>query len=324
MNKLMIIVPCYNEEEVLPESANQLLDRLNGMIAKKKIAPDSGILFVDDGSKDNTWAIITQLHERDDHFYGLKLAANVGHQNALLAGITTAKDICDISITIDADLQDDIDAMEKMVDEYQNGCDIVYGVRSERKSDSFFKRFTAQTFYKIMYFLEVKTVYNHADYRLMSRRAMEQLLKYKERNLFLRGIVPKIGYKTAQVFYGRKKRMAGESKYPLKKMLSFAWDGITSFSTKPITYIMLLGIFVSLAAVAAFVWILVAYLAGKTSSGWPSLMASIWLLGGLQLSSIGIIGQYIGKTYLESKERPRFNIETFLNHKADESAVPEI
>ena len=317
MNKLMIIVPCYNEEQVLEKSSKQLLSVLNSLIEKDKISPDSRILFVNDGSVDKTWEIISAKTKEDKHFEGLNLAGNVGHQNALIAGIDTVKDLCDISITIDADLQDDISVMENMVDEYLKGADIVYGVRSLRKSDSFFKRSTAHLFYKFMSFLGAKTVYNHADYRLMSSRAMKQLLLYRERNLFLRGIVPKIGYKTAEVYLERKKSEAGESKYPLKKMLSFAWDGITSLSIRPISFIMGLGLFVVFVSIIAFIYIFVSFVLGKTASGWTSLMASIWLMGGLQLFAIGVIGQYIGKTYIATKDRPRFNIEEYLKNEED-------
>ncbi len=314
MDRLMIVVPCYKEEEVLPQSAEVLLGVLNNLIAKQKVSPESGILFVNDGSTDRTWEIIQGLHAADVHYYGLNLAANAGHQNALLAGIETVKDEVDITVTIDADLQDDVTVIEQMVDAYRGGADIVYGVRSDRKTDSFFKRFTAQGFYKTMAWLGVKTVYNHADYRLMSRRAMQQLCRFKERNMFLRGIVPKIGYRTANVYYERKKRTAGESKYPLRKMLAFAWDGITSLSIRPISMIMGLGLFTVFAALAAFVYILVSFFMGNAELGWPSLMASIWLLGGMQLFAIGVVGQYVGKTYIETKERPRYNIEEYLNH----------
>lgn len=315
MNRLMIIVPCYNEAAVFPESAAQLLDVLKNLIKQGKVCDNSGILFVNDGSKDSTWELICRAHSIDTHVYGLNLAGNVGHQNALLAGIDTVKDICDISISIDADLQDDVAVIEQMVDKYNAGADIVYGVRSERKTDSFFKRFTAQSFYKMMSWLGVKSVYNHADYRLMSARAMQQLCRYKERNLFLRGIVPQIGYKTDCVYYARKERKAGESKYPLKKMFSFAWDGITSFSVRPITLISILGSVIIFCSIIAFIYTLISWLCGNTVPGWPSLMISIWFLGGVQLLSVGIVGQYVGKTYIESKERPRYNIEEFLDHE---------
>lgn len=288
---------------------------IKNLIKKSKIASNSGILFVNDGSKDKTWEIIQNEYVRNPYVYGLGLAGNVGHQNALFAGLQTAAEICDFSISIDADLQDDIEVIEQMVDEYLSGADIVYGVRSERKTDTFFKRFTAQLFYRIMEMMGVKTVYNHADFRLMSARAMKQLGQYKERNLFLRGMVPLIGYKTATVTYARKERLAGESKYPLKKMLSFAWDGITSFSIKPISMIMAFGGVIVACSMIAFIYTLVSYFMGHFSPGWSSLMISIWFLGGVQLLFIGVVGQYVGKTYIESKERPRYNVEKFLNHE---------
>lgn len=288
---------------------------IKNLIKKSKIASNSGILFVNDGSKDKTWEIIQNEYVRNPYVYGFGLAGNVGHQNALFAGLQTAAEICDFSISIDADLQDDIEVIEQMVDEYLSGADIVYGVRSERKTDTFFKRFTAQSFYRIMEMMGVKTVYNHADFRLMSARAMKQLGQYKERNLFLRGMVPLIGYKTATVTYARKERLAGESKYPLKKMLSFAWDGITSFSIKPISMIMAFGGVIVACSVVAFIYTLVSYFMGHVSPGWSSLMISIWFLGGVQLLFIGVVGQYVGKTYIESKERPRYNVEKFLNHE---------
>ena len=315
MQRLMIVVPCYNEEEILPYSAEKLTEVIKNLIKKSKIASNSGILFVNDGSKDKTWEIIQNEYAKNPYVYGLGLAGNVGHQNALFAGLQTAAEICDFSISIDADLQDDIEVIEQMVDEYLSGADIVYGVRSERKTDTFFKRFTAQLFYRIMEMMGVKTVYNHADFRLMSARAMKQLGQYKERNLFLRGMVPLIGYKTATVTYARKERLAGESKYPLKKMLSFAWDGITSFSIKPISMIMAFGGVIVACSVVAFIYTLVSYFMGHVSPGWSSLMISIWFLGGVQLLFIGVVGQYVGKTYIESKERPRYNVEKFLNHE---------
>lgn len=314
MKRLMIIVPCFNEEEVLPTSLKELISVVENLIKKEKISRDSGILFVNDGSRDRTWELITEAHKESDYVYGLNLAGNVGHQNAMLAGLNTVKDICDISISIDADLQDDVGVIEEMIDKYYAGADIVYGVRSERKTDSFFKRFTAQAFYKFMSAMGVKSVYNHADFRLMSARAMEALSHYKERNLYLRGIVPQIGYKTDCVYYVRKLRMAGESKYPFKKMLSFALDGITSFSIKPIKMVTALGAFIVVCSVVAFIYTLISYFMGHTVPGWSSLMISIWFLGGVQLLSVGIVGQYVGKTYIESKERPQYIIEEFLNH----------
>lgn len=315
MQRLIIVVPCYNEEEILPYSIEKLTGVIKNLIEKSKIASNSGILFVNDGSRDGTWEIIQNEYAKNPYVYGLGLAGNVGHQNALFAGLQTAAEICDFSISIDADLQDDIEVIEQMVDEYLSGADIVYGVRSERKTDTFFKRFTAQLFYRIMEMMGVKTVYNHADFRLMSARAMKQLGQYKERNLFLRGMVPLIGYKTATVTYARKERLAGESKYPLKKMLSFAWDGITSFSIKPISMIMAFGGVIVVCSVIAFIYTLVSYFMGHVSPGWSSLMISIWFLGGVQLLFIGVVGQYVGKTYIESKERPRYNVEEFLNHE---------
>ena len=315
MQRLIIVVPCYNEEEILPYSIEKLTGVIKNLIEKSKIASNSGILFVNDGSKDKTWEIIQNEYAKNPYVYGLGLAGNVGHQNALFAGLQTAAEICDFSISIDADLQDDIEVIEQMVDEYLSGADIVYGVRSERKTDTFFKRFTAQAFYRIMEMMDVKTVYNHADFRLMSARAMKQLGQYKERNLFLRGMVPLIGYKTATVTYARKERLAGESKYPLKKMLSFAWDGITSFSIKPISMIMAFGGAIVACSVIAFIYTLVSYFMGHVSPGWSSLMISIWFLGGVQLLFIGVVVQYVGKTYIESKERPRYNVEKFLNHE---------
>ncbi len=317
-NRLIIIVPCYNEEAVLPDTAKQLTGVIRDLIQKQKISPNSGILFVNDGSRDKTWALIEQLYETYDCVFGLNLAGNVGHQNALFAGLEAVKDRCDFSVSIDADLQDDISVIEEMVDKYHAGCDIVYGVRSDRKTDSFFKRATAQMFYRIMRGMGVKTVYNHADFRLMSSRAMQQLSRYKERNLFLRGIVPELGYQTDSVYYARKPRTAGESKYPLKKMLSFAWQGITSFSIKPISLIAALGGVIIACSVIAFVYTLVSYFLHHTAPGWSSIMISIWFLGGVQLFSIGMIGQYIGKIYMESKERPRYNVERLLMHEKEQ------
>lgn len=317
MNRLMIVVPCYNEEEVLPETIPQLAVVIEQLISKGKIAADSGILFVNDGSRDHTWEIISQAHSENLYIYGLNLAGNVGHQNALLAGLHAVKDTCSMTISIDADLQDDIAVIEQMVDKYIQGADIVYGVRSDRRQDHFFKRFSAQSFYKVMSSLGVKTIYNHADFRLMSQRALNALFEYKERNLFLRGIVPTIGYSSDCVYYSRKKRMAGESKYPLRKMLSFAWDGITSFSIRPITMILVIGLLIVLCSLIAFIYTLLSYFIGHTEPGWPSLMISIWFLGGVQLFSLGIVGQYVGKTYMESKERPRYIIKEFLDHKED-------
>lgn len=314
MDRLAIVVPCYNEEEMLPLTTKELTGVLSDLITKQKIAPDSYILYVDDGSKDSTWELIRKFHEEEKKVFGLKLAGNVGHQNALTAGMLNAMERADIMISIDADLQDDTAVMEEMVDKFHEGKDIVYGVRNDRKKDSFFKRTTAQMFYKVMAAFGVKTVYNHADYRLMSKRALQEFSKYQEINLYLRGVMPLIGYETDCVYYERKERVAGESKYPLKKMLALAWNGITSFSVKPIDFITALGGFLIFLCVIAAVYALVSYCNGHTVPGWTSLILSIWFLGGMQLVAIGMIGQYIGKIYIEVKHRPRYNVETYLNH----------
>ena len=314
MDRLAIVVPCYNEEEMLPLTTKELTGVLSDLITKQKIAPDSYILYVDDGSKDSTWELIRKFHEEEKKVFGLKLAGNVGHQNALTAGMLNAMEHADIMISIDADLQDDTAVMEEMVDKFHEGKDIVYGVRNDRKKDSFFKRTTAQMFYKVMAAFGVKTVYNHADYRLMSKRALQEFSKYQEINLYLRGVMPLIGYETDCVYYERKERVAGESKYPLKKMLALAWNGITSFSVKPIDFIIALGGFLIFLCVIAAVYALVSYCNGHTVPGWTSLILSIWFLGGMQLVAIGMIGQYIGKIYIEVKHRPRYNVETYLNH----------
>ena len=310
---LYIVAPCYNEEAVLHETARRLRDKLHALSQRGAISPESRVLFVNDGSKDSTWEIISQLHREDPLFSGVNLSRNRGHQNALLAGLMTAKDRCDMAISMDADLQDDVDAVDAMVEEYHNGCDIVYGVRSSRKKDTFFKRFTAEGFYRMMNFLGAETVFNHADYRLMSRRALEGLSQFKEVNLFLRGIVPMIGYPTGTVTYERGERFAGESKYPLKKMLSFAMEGITSLSTKPIRYITTLGFLIFLVSVLMLIWSIVRWAGGDTVIGWASVICSVWAIGGLILLSLGVIGEYIGKIYLETKGRPRFLIEEVLD-----------
>ena len=313
MDILSIVVPCYNEEEMLPITFESLRNKLKELIEKGKISPESFLLFIDDGSKDKTWELIDNENKVHKEVRGLKLAGNVGHQFALTAGLIFAKDICDISISIDADLQDDIDVFEEMVDKYHEGSDIVYGVRNKRKTDSIFKRVTAQTFYRVMNFFGAKTIYNHADFRLMSKRALEQFSKYSEENLYLRGIVPLIGYKTEKVYYDRKVRVAGKSKYPLRKMLALAIEGITSFSVKPIRYIVLLGFLSVFLSIAAFVYALVSYFLKTVEPGWTSLIVSIWFLGGVQLISIGLIGEYIGKIYMEVKRRPRYNIEKYTS-----------
>ena len=314
-NTLYVVVPCYKEEEVLPETSKRLKAKLTALIAQGKISPRSRILFVNDGSKDRTWPIIEELHAQDRIFSGVNLSRNRGHQNALLAGLMTAVQYADMMVSMDADLQDDIDAMDRMIDAYHEGCDVVYGVRSSRKTDSFFKRFTAESFYKLMKAMGVDIVFNHADYRLMSRRAVEGLSQFKEVNLFLRGIVPQIGYPWTTVEYERAKRFAGESKYPLKKMLSFAFDGITSFSVKPLRLILFLGAVIFALSLIMLLWTLVKWIAGATVSGWASLMCSIWMIGGIQLLALGVIGEYMGKVYSEAKARPRFIIERVLNDK---------
>ena len=313
MDKLAIVVPCYNEEPMLKLSSEALRKVLTDLIGKKKISEDSFILFVNDGSKDKTWALIEEEHELYPSMVkGVKLAGNVGHQYALTAGLITAKDMSDVTISIDADLQDDVDVIEEMIDKFHEGKDIVYGVRKKRKTDSFFKRTTAQGFYKFMKWMGAKTVYNHADCRLMSKRAVEQYSKYEESNLFIRGIVPLIGYESDCVYYDRKERVAGESKYPLKKMIALAFNGISSLSVKPITMITGLGLIIILLSIAAAVYALVSYCMGITTPGWTSLILSIWFIGGVQLFCIGLIGQYIGKIYLEVKHRPRYNIEKVI------------
>ena len=312
---LYVVVPCYKEEEVLPETSKRLKEKLEALVKQGKISEKSRILFVNDGSKDRTWEIIAQLHEKDSVFSGVNLSRNRGHQNALLAGLMTAVQDADMMVSMDADLQDDIDAMDKMIDAYHEGYDIVYGVRSSRKTDSFFKRFTAEGFYKLMKAMGVDIVFNHADYRLMSKRAVEGLAEFKEVNLFLRGVVPQIGYSWTIVEYERAKRFAGESKYPFKKMLAFALDGITSFSIKPLRLILFLGGIIFIFSILALLWALVARMTGHTVSGWTSLMCSIWMIGGIQLLSLGVIGEYIGKIYGEAKARPRFIIEKVLHKK---------
>lgn len=314
---LYLVIPCYNEEEVLHETSKRLYEKISTMIKNNTISKDSKIMFVNDGSKDRTWGIIEELHEKDKMFSGVNLSRNKGHQNALLAGLMTAKEKADMVISLDADLQDDIDVIDKFVLEYYGGSDVVYGVRSARETDTFFKRTTALGFYKVMKMLGVDVIYNHADYRLMSKRALEGLSEFKEVNLFLRGIVPLIGYKYSVVEYERHERFAGESKYPLRKMLAFAWDGITSFSIKPIRIITGLGFIIFIISVLALIYSLMVNFLGNTVSGWTSLTLSIWMIGGIQLLSLGIIGEYIGKIYNETKQRPRFIIQEVLDKKKD-------
>ncbi len=315
MKKLLIIVPCYNEQEVLPLTIEKLSGVMNDLLQKEKISRESGILLVNDGSRDKTWEIISDAHFKTNYIYGLNLGKNAGHQNALLAGLEYACDKFDMTVTIDADLQDDISVIEEMVDKYYEGCHIVYGVRNDRKTDSFFKRSTANLFYKLMNLLGAKTVDNHADFRLMSNCAIKELLKYTERNVFLRGVVAKIGLKSDCVYYSRLERAAGVTKYPLKKMLSFAFEGITSLSTKPLKLIMYLGLFIIACSAIALAYVLISYFLNETNRGWASLMISIWFLGGVQLFSIGVVGEYIGKTYIETKHRPRYTISEILDYE---------
>ena len=313
-NTLYIVVPCYKEQEVLPETSKRLREKILALRAQGKISDKSRVMFVNDGSSDNTWPIISELHEKEPGmFSGVNLSRNRGHQNALLAGLMTAVNYADMIVSMDADLQDDINAVDGMVDAYHEGFEVVYGVRSKRDTDTFFKRFTAEGFYKVMKALGVDIVFNHADYRLMSRRAVEGLAQFSEVNLFLRGIVPQIGYKWTTVTYERAERFAGESKYPLKKMLAFAADGITSFSVKPIRLVLTTGVIVFLVSLVMLLYALISKLMGGTTAGWTSLMGSIWLIGGIQLLSLGVIGEYIGKIYNETKRRPRFIIENVLN-----------
>lgn len=312
MTKLYIAVPCYNEEAVLPDSAAKLRDKLRSMMTDGLISDDSRIVFIDDGSADATWRLITELHESDSIYSGIKLSRNRGHQNALMCGLMTLKDEADAVISIDADLQDDIGVFDEMVRKYESGCDVVYGVRSKRKTDTFFKRFTAEGYYKVLDRMGAKVIFNHADFRLMSRRALRAFAEFHETNLFLRGLVPMVGYKSDIVTYERSERLAGESKYPLKKMLALAWEGITSLSTKPIKMITRLGIIILVISLIMLIYTLIRYFMGATNTGWASLMVSIWAIGGLQMLAIGIIGEYIGKIYLESKHRPRFIVEEYL------------
>ncbi len=311
--KLYLVIPCYNEEEVLPETSKRLREKYTALMSAGKISADSKIVFVNDGSKDRTWEMIRELHESDPVFRGICLSRNKGHQNALMAGLMTVRSECDAAISMDADLQDDIGAIDEMVDRFREGFDVVYGVRSSRKKDTFFKRTTAQGFYKVMRAMGVETVYNHADYRLMSRRALEALSEFDEVNLFLRGIVPLVGFKSTEVTYERGERFAGESKYPLKKMLAFATEGITSMSVKPIRMITTLGLLVFLFSLGVLIYSIVRKLMGATVEGWAFLAVSIWALGGVQLLAVGVIGEYIGKIYLETKHRPKFIVAEYLS-----------
>ncbi len=320
-SKLMVVIPCYNEEEVLPETSRRLKAKMASLVENGLIAEDSRVLLVDDGSKDRTWALISELHDQEPLFEGVKLSRNRGHQNALLAGLMTARDRCDICISMDADLQDDMDAMDRFIQEYQKGCEIVYGVRNKRDTDTVFKRQTALLFYRLMKGLGVDITYNHADYRLMSNRALQALSQFREVNLFLRGLAPLVGFQSGVVTYDRSERFAGESKYPFKKMLAFAIDGITSFSVKPLRLITTVGIVIFLISLCMLVYTLISWISGHTVTGWTSTLASIWMIGGIQLLSLGVIGEYIGKIYHETKRRPRFIIDRYLNERGDDPTV---
>lgn len=312
---LYVVVPCYNEEEVLKETTKQLKEKLTNLIQTKKISEKSKVMYVNDGSKDKTWEIIKEINKEEPLFTGITLSRNRGHQNALLGGLMTAKNYADIVISMDADLQDDINAIDEMIEKYKEGNDIVYGVRSARKKDTFFKRVTAEGFYKFMKFLGVDCVYNHADYRLTSKRVLDEFENFKEVNLFLRGMFPLVGYKSDVVYYERNERFAGKSKYPLKKMLNFAWDGITSFSVKPLRFICGLGFLILFVSIVIMIYSLIRKITGNTVDGWTFLSISIWFIGGLQMISTGIIGEYIGKMYSETKARPRYIISENLEER---------
>ncbi|MDD5827000.1 MAG: glycosyltransferase family 2 protein [Bacilli bacterium] len=315
MEKLYIVIPCYNEEEVLDKTKTELKKKMNTLIQNKKIDKQSKVIFVNDGSKDKTWDLIQQFYQVDKLFGGINLSRNRGHQNALLAGLLTVKDDADIVISMDADLQDDIDAIDLMIEKRKEGADVVYGVRNSRKKDSFFKRTTAQGFYRVMKMLGVDVIYNHADYRLTSRRVLDSLKDYREVNLFLRGIFPLIGFKSDIVYYERKERFAGKSKYPLKKMLNFAWDGITSFSVKPIRLVLNVGVVILFLSFLMILYSVIQKVLGNTVDGWTFIVCSLWLLGGIQMLSLGIIGEYIGKIYSETKARPRYLVTDYLVSK---------
>ena len=315
---LYIVIPCYNEQEVLPVTSGMFLKKINSLIEKGRVAPESRVVFVNDGSKDNTWNIIQELAKSDEHFEGICLSRNRGHQNALLGGLMTVKDRCDITISIDCDGQDDINAMDSMVDAYWDGCEVVYGVRSKRDTDTFFKRFTAEGFYKLMNWMGAQVVFNHADYRLMSSRVLNEFANFKEVNIFLRGMVPLVGFKSTSVYYERAERIAGESHYPLKKMLALAFDGITSLSVKPIRLITGFGALVSVISFIGVIWAVIQAILGSTVAGWASTTSIVCFMGGIQLLCLGVIGEYIGKIYLETKQRPRFIIsETTFPDKED-------
>ncbi len=314
---LYIVIPCYNEEKVLPITSGMFLDKLSSLISQGKIHENSRILFVNDGSRDSTWNIITELSQKDCHFQGIAQSRNRGHQNAVLAGLMEAKDRCDITISIDCDGQDDLNAMDQMVDAYLDGCDIVYGVRSRRDTDTFFKRFTAEGYYKFLNRMGAEVVYNHADYRLMSARVLHEFARFKEVNLFLRGMVPLVGFKSTSVYYERHERLAGESHYPLKKMLKLAFDGITSLSVKPIRLITVTGLIISFLSVIGIIWALITALTGHAVAGWASTACIVCFIGGMQALFLGVIGEYIGKIYLEVKARPRYIISERTDEMTD-------
>ena len=318
--RLIIVIPCYNEQEVLPITAPQFLAKINQLAAEGLISGDSRVMFVNDGSKDDTWNIIQQLADQDEHYIGIAQSRNRGHQNAVLAGLMEAKDMCDITISIDCDGQDDINAMDEMVKAYLEGCEIVYGVRSKRDTDTFFKRFTAESFYKLLNSMGAEVVYNHADYRLISSRALQELAKFKEVNIFLRGMVPLVGFKSTSVYYERSERAAGKSHYPLSKMLALAFDGITSLSIKPFKMIIGMGVFVAFISFIGIIWAVVEAILGKTVMGWASTTCIICFLSGVQLISVGVIGEYIGKIYMEVKQRPRYIISerTWERHDSED------
>lgn len=319
ISTLYVVIPCYNEEEVLEETTKQLKKKMEKLIKDKRISGKSKVMYVNDGSKDNTWSLIKKINEKEPLFTGITLSRNRGHQNALLAGLMTAKKYSDVVISMDADLQDDINAMDEMIEKYNNGKDIVYGVRSSRKKDTWFKKTTAQGFYKFMKMMGVDVVYNHADYRLTSKRVLDEFENFKEVNLFLRGMFPLVGYSSDVVYYERNERFAGESKYPLKKMLNFAWDGITSFSVKPIRLVLNLGILIFAISLLVLLYCLIVKVCGKAVTGWTFVVSSIWLVAGIQMLSIGIIGEYIGKIYSETKARPRFIVSENLEEKNEEN-----
>ena len=318
--RLIIVIPCYNEQEVLPITAPQFLAKINQLASEGLISGDSRVMFVNDGSKDDTWNIIQQLADQDEHYIGISQSRNRGHQNAVLAGLMEAKDMCDITISIDCDGQDDINAMDEMVKAYLEGCEIVYGVRSERDTDTFFKRFTAESFYKLLNSMGAEVVFNHADYRLISSRALQELAKFKEVNIFLRGMVPLVGFKSTSVYYERSERAAGKSHYPLSKMLALAFDGITSLSIKPIKMIIGMGVIVAFISFIGIIWAVVEAILGKTVMGWASTTCIICFLSGVQLISVGVIGEYIGKIYMEVKQRPRYIISerTWERHDSED------